>query len=481
MNFEEKFDSFSKKIKNIGLSKDDFQEALEWGELYGRVLYTNYPDVYRDDEFEKTLIARYLESNKLPVLTLPDKGDLHIISEPYSTGGHTRLLEKILKVRGEGDVLVTRPLSSTEGLLKVLDATEIHHSEIGYDINGILGISNKYKTIFLHIHPDDLTTAVAMGVLKEKSNNRTVFINHADHIFSYGYYSSNVIAEMGPFGDKLRQAKNRGDATYLGLPFDFEGFKLIERRSLSGEITIMSGATSFKYKTVAGLSFVKLVSEILGAIPRAKLIIIGPNLTFEWLKVVLRYPKRIKVVPKLPYDEYKQLLERVDVYLDSFPLSGGTTVPEVRSKGIPVTGVMCGSYGYTPWDKTKYNSNAELVSALKELGEEGVSDIIRRNNDEVLIEECNKAHSFSKFEERLLNIASTGIGGEMKFDHEVNHSYFNLHWKMQKDLVLGKKSYMFLMKNWSAGGKDVMKLAISINPLKYGAKVIAGFLKLITR
>ena len=64
------------------------------GELYGRVLYTNYPDVYGDDECEKTLIARYLESNKLPVLTLPDKGDLHIISEPYSTGGHTSLLEK---------------------------------------------------------------------------------------------------------------------------------------------------------------------------------------------------------------------------------------------------------------------------------------------------------------------------------------------------------------------------------------------------
>ena len=195
----------------------------------------------------------------------------------------------------------------------------------------------------------------------------------------------------------------------------------------------------------------------------------------------MRYPFRLKVVPKLPYDEYRKLMEDVDVYIDSFPLSGGTTVPEVRSKNIPVTGVLCGSYGYTPWDKTKYNSNRELVLSLKELCESEGSDIINRNNDEDLIVECNKVHSFSKFEERLQGIASGRDYADMKFNHEVNYSYFNQFWKQQEKLVLGKKSYMFLIKNWNSGGKEVMLMAMSINPLKYGAKLIAGYLKLLVR
>ena len=481
MNFEKKFDCFAKKIKKIGLSKNKLQDALEWGELYGRVLYTNYPDVYRDDEFENTLVAQYLAESEISSFTLPRKGDLHVVSEPYSTGGHTRLLEKIIKVRGSGDVLVTRPLSSTENVLNLSDLSEIRYSQTGFAINEILNISSDYKTIFLHIHPDDLTSAVAMGVLKEKSSCRIIFINHADHIFSFGYSSSSVVAEMGPFGDKLRKVKGRGEAVYLGLPFDLDEFKPVDCQRLDGDLTIMSGATSFKYKTAAGLSFTKLVEDILGAIPNAKLIIIGPSISFEWRKVIMRYPTRLKVVPKLPYEEYRQLMEDVDVYIDSFPLSGGTTVPEVRSKNIPVTGVLCGSYGYTPWDKTKYSSNTKLVSALKELGESDSSDIITRNNDKNLIAECNEVHSFSKFEERLKSITSGVNNTDMKFNHKVNYSYFNHFWKQQEKLVLGKKSYLFLIKNWKSGGKEVMLLAMSINPLKYGMKLIGGYLKLLVR
>jgi hypothetical protein len=477
LNFERQFDRFSSEIKKIGLEKTSFQDSLDWGELYGRVLYTNYPNVYRDDDFEKRLISRYISEFPLVGINTPKNNELHIISEPYSTGGHTRLLEKILKVRGRGDVLVTRPLSSSKEVLNVIDDSDVYFSEKKYSVEEIINISSPYETIFLHIHPDDLTCSVAMGVIKEKTDSRIIFVNHADHIFSYGYYSSSVVAEMGPFGDKLKKVKRRGESTYLGLPFDIETFGVVEQPISSSGITILSGATSFKYKAAGGLSFEQLVEDILERVPNSKFIIIGPDITFRWRKLLVKFKGRLRVVAKLPYEEYKQLLRKVDVYIDSFPLSGGTTVPEVRAKGIPVTGVLCGSYGYTPWDKTKYASNDELVSALKELNSNDVPDIIKRNNDELLIVECNEVHGFSHFENRLCNLVSNGIAGDAHFTHEVNYSYFNTYWKQKKKLLLGKRSYLFLLNQWSAGGKDVLLLAMAINPLKYSLKIVAGYLK----
>ena len=484
MNFESKFGQLVAKIKQIGITKNNFQDALDWGELYGRLLYTNYPDKYRDDDFEKKLISRYISEFPPVEIKVQSNNELHIISEPYSTGGHTRLLEKILKIRGQGDVLVTRPLPLSQNIqdvLNVRDSSNIYFSNEQYTIENIIEIAGRYKKIFLHIHPDDLTCAVAMGVIKQKYDIRIMLINHADHIFSYGYYASTVVVEMGPFGEKLRQVKSRGQATYLGLPFDIDEFKKVELKRLKQGISIMSGATSFKYDPIAGLSFSQLAREVLTEIPNSKFTIIGPSLNYEWRRLMFKFKGRLKVVPKLPFEEYKKLMEGVDVYIDSFPLSGGTTVPEVRSKQIPVTGVLCGSYGYTPWDKTKYTSNADLILALKELGESSSSDIINRNNDEALIAECNQVHGFSHFKKRLDNLLLTGVAGEAQFNHDVNYSYFNDYWKQQKKLLLGKSSYLFLLKNWKGGGRDVMFLAMAINPLKYSMKLIAGYIKLLIK
>lgn len=476
MSFEDKFYQFSETIKNIGLEKKTFKDSLAWGELYGRVLYTNYSNLYRDDDFEKELISRYLKENRDIALSEAINEDLHIISEAYSTGGHTRLLERMVTQRGLGDVLVTRSISDLS-VLKLPSFSKVFAFPHKLDMSQILSISSKYKRVFLHIHPDDLTTAVAMGVLKRLSRSQIIFVNHADHIFSFGYFSSSVVAEMGPFGDKLKQEKNRGESIYLGLPFKFERFNKVRKRELKENLLIVSGGTSFKFSSAGGLSFSRLVTDILAAIPKANFVVIGPDKSMEWWWPLFKFSKRLKVIPKLPYEEYQKLMKNADVYIDSFPLSGGTTIPEVRATGIPITGVMCGSYGYTPWDKTKYDSNEELVSALKEFAEKPDSELYFRNNDSKLIDECENIHSLSRYKERLMNLVGNGTGEQACFTHEVNFDYFYLHWLAQKRLNLGKKSYLFLIANWNSGGKEIMTLAIKINPLKYVTKLIGGALK----
>jgi hypothetical protein len=487
VSFEQNFIKLTALVKTIGLSKESFDDILNWGELYGRILYTNYPDIYRDDDFEKALIGKYINKNDLPDLTEKKVGDLHIISEPYSTGGHTRLLERMLKIRDTGDVLVTRPLDSVTGKLSVLVSSNVYADKTGYSIKKIIESAKNYKTIFLHIHPDDLTACVAMGVLKKLSNTRIIFINHADHIFSFGYYSCTVIAEMGPFGAKLSKVKNRGEATYLGVPFNLSKFDLIDNfydgKDQSKVMNILTGATSFKYKSALGLSFPQLVINILKNIPNVNITVVGPKKYSEWWwwKAIILNPIRLSVVSKLPFTQYVELIDNTDLYIDSFPLSGGTSVPEVRAKGIPVTGVLCGSYGYTPWDKTKYQSGSELIVGLKDFLLSESSDILNRNNNMTLIQESSNLHSIDGFKKRLESIIETGIGGAIDDQNLVNYSYFYEHWLGQEKLILGKNSYRFLFDNWSGGGKEVMKLAICINPIKYTLKLMSAipmFLKL---
>jgi hypothetical protein len=479
VTFEQKFTQLESRVKNIGLSKDLFEDVLQWGELYGRLLYTNYPNTYRDDDFERLLVDKFINDNKLSCYDVEGKGELHLISEPYSTGGHTRLLERMIKIQGKGDVLVSRPLDSIANKLSVLESSKVFFSTNGFAIEDIIELAVKYKTIFLHIHPDDLLTSVAMGVLKRLSNTKVILINHADHIFSFGYYSSHVIAEMGPFGAKLGEVKKRGYATYLGVPFSLSNFDFIESDPGVSEfkkLNILSGGTGFKYKSALGLSFPRLVSKILKNMPQATVTVVGPKRFSDWWwwRAILRNPFRLSVVAKLPYEQYNALIESTDIYIDSFPLSGGTSVPEARGKGIPVTGVLSGSYGYTPWDRVKFKTDDELIEGLKEFVVAKNPDILKRNNNIELMGECSKLHGQDGFRGRLDSIVKTGKGGALP-DHDlVNYNYFHDYWLSQKKLVLGKKSYKFLFENWSEGGREVMGLAIVINPLKYTFKLLSA-------
>ena len=131
-NKQYKMDSFITLvalIKRIGLSQRIYRDILAWGEVYGRLLHTNNTDVYRDDEFENLLVETYLSRNGKPIPGESCNNELHIISSPFSTGGHTRLMERIIDSRACGDVLVTRPISGLGGRLFVNPKVKVWHSD----------------------------------------------------------------------------------------------------------------------------------------------------------------------------------------------------------------------------------------------------------------------------------------------------------------------------------------------------------------
>ena len=83
-------------------------------------------------------------------------------------------------------------------------------------------------------------------------------------------------------------------------------------------------------------------SELLARLPDARLLVAGvpPARATESLLRDLAAggaaPSRIRLVPYVPLDEYLRLFNEVDIALDTFPYSGGTTTCDALWMGVPV-------------------------------------------------------------------------------------------------------------------------------------------------
>jgi hypothetical protein len=481
------FNTLTALLKGIALKQALFEKALEWGEVYGRILYTNYCGIYQDDELEKTLIFKYINDNNLkaisPEVFSSRNSELHVISEPYASGGHTRLLEKLVNIRGKGDVLITKGLRGIEGRLNFANNVKVIYDENDLNINEFISYGKKYSTIFLHIHPDDLLSAVAAGVLKEIYSVNVILVNHADHVFSFGFYASSLIAEVSLYGMSVTYNSRGKQSSFLGIPLNISEFHLIpEVRKIDDtkRLNIFSGATGFKYKPSESLSFPKLCRLILKEIPNAKITVIGPRLVKDkwWWRVKLFYWNRLNIIAKLPFDEYTKLVSAADIYIDSFPMSGGTALPEIRSKTIPVIGLSSGSSGYTPWDAVKLKSTGEIIDSLKGFAKSKGKQIIEANNNTGTINLSTYVHGKNEISERLDGMVNEKIIYKEYADlagFDVN--FYHRQWLINNKVEIGKKVYSFVVKNWSSGGKEVASEMMKLSPLKFGLKLLSGYLK----
>jgi hypothetical protein len=483
MGIDKKFFSICSAIKQAGLSQADFQQIMNWGEFYGNLLYTNHCGIYRDDDFEKVLIESYLENCAFPPHNSPEPGsELHIISEVYSIGGHTRLLEKTLASRPIGDVLVSRPGTEETRRLKLPKHSKLHSCESGFEFEDILTLALRYQTIFLHVHPDDLKAVVAVGVARKLQGVKVILVNHADHVFSFGFFSSDTVAECSLYGMDVSKRKRDLETSFLGIPLGLKSIPVIKGKSPSSDqVHLFSGGASLKYKPSGKLSFPALAIKILRHCPNTCLTVVGPKLTKDrwWWKAKLLFGKRLNLVQKLPYDQYIQLVAQADLYIDSLPMTGGTALPEMRTKGVAVTGVICGSSGYTPADSTKYEGIDSLVRAIYEFINSQNSDLLARNNHPDLKPQTLYVHGQEAFAKRLETLVN---------DHALEPSYtpgksydidfYHRQWIKNGTIKINRKLCKFLCENWDSGGRKSAVAILKYDPITYLPKFFTSlFLK----
>ena len=207
----------------LELSCVELDAALSVARCYGDFLKNNYIGVYSDLGFENHFIGIFSElfHSKARRETF---GVLHLMTEAYVLGGHTRVVERLLR-GGLGDGIASLEALPSQVLERIPPGVCQHQPlrrPSGVEtIQKIIDCCLGYEFIVLHIHPDDIYSAIAAGVAS-RHGVRVLFYNHADHCFSFGFAGAEKVLEISKYG------WNKGNKPALGLMQSYVGIPVSE-------------------------------------------------------------------------------------------------------------------------------------------------------------------------------------------------------------------------------------------------------------
>lgn len=366
------FDDFAHTIAE----EPDLDRALKLAEIYGNLLWFADVGIYDATTVEVDLIARCKASN-VWIPTYPDSCSgsriLHVITEPFLSGGHTRLMEKLAGMSaGTVDLLITGKASAaavqrvSNYVENVIQIKSISPVEKVCEISDILA---SYRKVVLHIHPDDICAVVACGVVVRHAVPEIYFVNHADHVFSYGCSVADYYFELSSYGKRLDELKSiKGKKSFLGIPIEIAtsaaqpGFK----PSAQDSLRFITAGSDIKFKPVKGLSPTHLLDRILSIYPNSSVLVIGSDIKkgYWWWFLKLKYKSRFSVTKSLPYSEYSEIVKSADFYIDSYPIPGGTAFAEQYIAGRRCVGLVSPQQGYSPADLLKRHSVDEVMNTI---------------------------------------------------------------------------------------------------------------------
>lgn len=359
------------------LSEADINQALDIARQYGNLLWFADVGIYDAPTIENNLIDRCLKFFQNNVIDTCEYSApvVHVISEPLLTGGHTRLMEKLAGMHEESvDLIISRGASirAEQRVTNFFSKTSKVSSGRPLDnVVELVKLFYSYKKIILHIHPDDIFTVVACGVVKRLYDKKVFFVNHADHVFSYGTSVADYYFELSSYGRRLDSKKTiLGKKSFLGIPVNVSVApeNLNFKPNKAQQLLFISAGSDVKYKPNKDVDIFKLVSNILEVYRSSKFLVIGSNLktSFWWWSLKLKYGSRLEIRSHLEFDEYKKVVAKADYYVDSHPIPGGTAFAEQYLSGQRCVGLVSPIQGYSPADKLKRSSVDEVMTCIND-------------------------------------------------------------------------------------------------------------------
>lgn len=352
------------------LAAAGLDQAMQRARFLGELLWKNNLGQYQLSQLEQGLLERFAPLFQTPAEAPVRRAYLHVLSKAYDNGGHTRIAEQLLPAETLQDaaVLVSENAQS-HSLQKLRQArhgcTVLHKTAHSQEkIQALLQHFSGYATLILHIHPYDIEVVLAAALAQKFCGTRVYLYNHADHVFSYGHGIADRVLEISHFGWALRAARGTLDkSVYVGIPLKL-GSEFATVRA-PGHGHIASAGTAYKYRPALGYSFPEFARQLVAQSGR-KLVLIGPQLWRDWWwwNAARSMGRRAEFHSRMPHQAYLEFMEQSSLYVDSFPMTGGTAFPEIVSRGFPGFGILTGAHGYSPADQLKSPSQAALLQDI---------------------------------------------------------------------------------------------------------------------
>jgi len=360
----------------------DLNQALTLASAYGNLLWFADVGIHDAPLIEADLIERCLSMVDTDSVEAPNEcgGVLHVVSEPFMTGGHTRLMEKLASMHAEPvDLLISRQVTpdAKAQVCRFFDKVRVISATCPVDVlTEMVGLLLKYEKAVLHIHPDDILVVIACGVAKRISGLEVFFVNHADHVFSYGTSVADYYFELSGHGRRFDLTKHiQGHKSFLGIPVNIPHGEMANdfKPTTQAPLLFISAGSDIKYKPRKGFSIFKLVARILEDYPASTFMVIGSDVkkAFWWWPLKLRYRSRLSIRAHLDFQEYSELVSKADFYVDSHPLPGGTAFAEQFVKGRRCVGLVSPVQGYSPADRLKRADINAVMGSIADYRHDG--------------------------------------------------------------------------------------------------------------
>ena len=272
---------------------------------------------------------------------------LHVLTEAYPLGGHTRLVKRWIEcMDGEAHaVTLVRQRHPADPSWLMPAGRDVPLVDLGRFHRGpdkvacLMALFDAAARVVLHVHPDD-ACSVAAAYRSPAADIR--FLNHADHVAWLGAGLPVPLLNLRQRGTRLA-ADRRGidEANCDVVPIPIAPPPRLDRREArrqlglgDDEILMLTVASAAKYLPVEGWSLLPILRRIL-ARPELRLVAIGPGAGHPVFGPLLQdHPGRAQALGVI--QDPIAYRAAADLYLDSYPLGSLTSMLESAALGTPI-------------------------------------------------------------------------------------------------------------------------------------------------
>jgi hypothetical protein len=341
------------------LQKSDFESAAAFGQMAAEYAWRNHAGLFVSPRLEglmwrvaeKAMEPSIRSTRSFPV-NRSIKRVLHVITEAYGVGGHTRLawrwiksdLERVHSVfltrqgAHEVPIALRDAMTSSGGRLYQVD------TQIGgliHRAKTLQQLASRFDLIVLHIHPYDVLPII--GLSQRADRPPVIFVNHADHVFWLGVSISDIVAHFRTSGLRLSMTRRTIEHKRCAIlpipiiPADRRVSRSEAKRILNlsdTDVVLLSIASAYKFKGRGTINFLDATVPVVKKCGNTVLLVVGPDEKDLRLNTDPATARRVHLYGKR--DDNLLFYQAADIYLDSLPFASITSLLEAGMLGIPL-------------------------------------------------------------------------------------------------------------------------------------------------
>lgn len=307
---------------------------------YGWNNFTGYYTAYRFESVLGKIADLSIQKSVQKTQVKSRSKKLHVVSQIYKTGGHTRLLFNWIERDAMSDhyILATNQdheevkevtdfYKITSRLSKVFTLTGDHIEKAQQLLNTVL--EEDFSQIILHIHPDDLIPVLAFS--NKHLRTPVLFLNHADHTFWLGASVTDMVIQIRDSNIQLDSSRRQISLNRQALlPIPVKPLNITQKNN-EDKITLLTIGTSFKYRPNSEYNFFKEIRKVVERHSSVRFFIVGVEkdnpdyLSFAHSSITCTGP----------VTDLETYLEKADIYVEGYPFPSFTALLEASLCRIP--------------------------------------------------------------------------------------------------------------------------------------------------